>query len=79
MTVAAWLEDWITKSLAARDRKQTTADLYATLACTHLVPTVGTIPLGSCARPGRVAGLVALRRHRAQQRATAQAMSLCSW
>jgi len=31
MTVAAWLEDWITKSLAASDRKQATKDLYATL------------------------------------------------
>jgi hypothetical protein len=39
MTVAARLEDWITKSLAASDRKQATKDLYATLAGTHLVPT----------------------------------------
>jgi hypothetical protein len=39
MTVAAWLEAWITKSLAASDRKQATKDLCATLARTHLVPT----------------------------------------
>jgi hypothetical protein len=39
MTVAARLEDWITKSLAASDRKQATKDLYAALASTHLVPT----------------------------------------
>ncbi len=52
MTVAAWLEDWITKSLAASDRKQATKDLYATLARTHLVPTVETVPLGRLRPPG---------------------------
>jgi hypothetical protein len=61
MTVAAWLEDWITKSLAASDRKQATKDLYATLARTHLVPTVGTIPLGRL-RPSDVEALIVTKR-----------------
>ena len=55
------LEDWITKSLAASDRKQATKDLYATLARTHLVPTVGTIPLGRL-RPSDVEALVVTKR-----------------
>jgi hypothetical protein len=61
MTVAVWLEDWITKSLAASDRKQATKDLYATLACSHLVPAVGTIPLGRL-RPSDVEALVVAKR-----------------
>ena len=61
MTVAAWLEDWIAKSLAASDRKQATKDLYATLARTHLVPTVGTIPLGRL-RPSDVESLIVAKR-----------------
>jgi integrase len=61
MTVAAWLEDWIAKSLAASDRKQATKDLYATLARTHLVPTLGTIPLGRL-RPSDVEALVVTKR-----------------
>jgi integrase len=61
MTVAAWLEDWITTSLAASDRKQATKDLYATLARTHLVPTVGTMPLGRL-RPSDVEALVVTKR-----------------
>ncbi|MGK5115455.1 tyrosine-type recombinase/integrase [Geodermatophilus sp. CPCC 205506] len=62
MTVAAWLEDWITKSLAASDRKQATKDLYATLARTHLVPTVGTIPFGRL-RPSDVEALIVTKRN----------------
>jgi integrase len=61
VTVAAWLEDWITKSLAASDRKQATKDLYATLARTHLAPTVGTIPLGRL-RPSDVEALIVTKR-----------------
>ncbi len=61
VSVAAWLEDWITKSLAASDRKQATKDLYATLARTHLVPTVGTIPLGRL-RPSDVEALIVAKR-----------------
>lgn len=69
MTVAAWLEDWSTKSLAASDRKQATKDLYATLARTHLVPTVGTIPWPGCAPPTwkrslSLSGMPACRRPR---------------
>ena len=61
VTVAAWLEDWSTKSLAASDRKQATKDLYATLARTHLVPTVGTIPLARL-RPSDVEALIVTKR-----------------
>ncbi|SDZ13655.1 integrase [Geodermatophilus africanus] len=61
MTVAAWLEDWITKSLAASDRKQATKDLYATLARTHLIPTVGTIPLARL-RPSDVEAVFVTKR-----------------
>jgi hypothetical protein len=61
MTVAAWLEDWITKSLAASDRKQATKDLYATLARTHLVPTIGTIPFGRL-HPSDIGALVVTKR-----------------
>lgn len=61
VTVAAWLEGWITKSLAASDRKQATKDLYATIARTHLVPTVGTIPLGRL-RPSDVEALIVAKR-----------------
>lgn len=61
LTVAAWLKDWITKSLAASDRKQATKDLYATISRTHLVPTVGTIPLGGL-RPSDVEALIVAKR-----------------
>ena len=61
MTVAAWLEDCITESLAATDRKQATEDLYATLARTHFAPTVGTIPLGRL-RPSDVGALIVTER-----------------
>ncbi len=61
MTVAAWLEQWITKALAASDRKQATKDLYATIARRHLVPTIGTIALGRL-RPSDVEALVVHRR-----------------
>ncbi len=61
VTVAAWLEDWISKALAASDRKQATKDLYATIARTHLVPTVGPIPLGRL-RPSDVEALIVARR-----------------
>jgi hypothetical protein len=47
MTVAAWLEDWITKSLAASDRKQATKKLYATLARIHSCPRSGTTTCAS--------------------------------
>jgi integrase len=53
--------DWISKALAASDRKQATNDLYATIARTHLVPTVGTIPLGRL-RPSDVEALIVVER-----------------
>jgi integrase len=61
MTVAAWLEEWIATSLAASGRKQATKDLYATLTRTHLVPTVGAIPLGRL-RPSDVEALIVTKR-----------------
>ena len=45
ITMAAWLEDWTTKALPASDRKQATIDLYATIARSHLVPKLGSLPL----------------------------------
>src|SRR4051794_38706388 len=61
MTVAAWLDEWIAKALAASNRKQATKDLYAHIARTHLVPTVGTIPLGRL-RPSDVEALIVTKR-----------------
>jgi integrase len=61
VTVAAWLERWIGKALAASDRKQATKDLYATIARKHLVPTIGTMPLGRL-RPSDVEALIVGRR-----------------
>jgi integrase len=61
VTVAAWLERWIVKALAASDRKQATKDLYATIARKHLVPTIGTMPLGRL-RPSDVEALIVGRR-----------------
>ena len=61
VTVAAWLDDWITKALAASDRKQATNDLYATMAHPHLAPILGTIPLGRL-RPSDVEALIVTKR-----------------
>jgi integrase len=61
VTVAAWLERWIVKALAASDRKQATKDLYATIARKHLVPTIGAMPLGRL-RPSDVEALIVGRR-----------------
>ena len=69
MSVAEWLEDWITTSLVASDREQATTDLCATLARTHLVPTVGTIPRADrdprmSKRPSSPSGMPACRDRR---------------
>jgi hypothetical protein len=61
VTVAAWLERWIVKALAASDRKRATKDLYATIARKHLVPTIGAMPLGRL-RPSDVEALIVGRR-----------------
>jgi integrase len=61
MPVAAWLDEWTRTALAASDRKQATKDLYATIARTHLIPTVGTIPLGRL-RPSDVEALIVTKR-----------------
>ncbi len=39
MTLAVWLDEWISKALAASDRKQATKDLYASIARSHLTET----------------------------------------
>jgi integrase len=78
MTVGAWLEDWIAKSLAASDRKQATKDLYATLARTHLVPTVGTIPLGRL-RPSDLEALIVTKRDAGLARSTIRTIYTVLW
>ena len=49
--MAVWLEDWTTKALPASDRKQATIDLYATIARSHLVPKLGSLPSTGFAPP----------------------------
>lgn len=60
-TLAAWLEEWILKSLPASDRKQATVDLYTRLARTHLVPTLGARTLDRI-RPSDVEALIVAKR-----------------
>ncbi len=61
VTVAAWLGDWVAKALPASDRKQSTQDLYATIARAHLVPTVGHLTLDRL-RPSDVEALIVAKR-----------------
>ncbi len=61
MTVAAWLDDWTQKALPASDRKQSTRDLYATVARVHLAPVVGHLLLDRL-RPSDVEALVVRKR-----------------
>lgn len=61
MTLGTWLEEWIVKSLPASDRRQATVDLYARVASTHLVPTLGTRPLDRI-RPSDVEALIVTKR-----------------
>jgi hypothetical protein len=61
VTVSTWLEGWITQALTGSDRKQATKDLDASIARTHLVPTIGEIPLGRL-RPSDVEALIVGRR-----------------
>jgi integrase len=61
ITMAAWLEDWTTKALPASDRKQATIDLYTTIACRHLEPRLGKVPLDRL-RPSDVEALVLAKR-----------------
>jgi integrase len=62
MTVAAWLDDWISKALPASDRKQATIDLYASIARKHLVPVLGGRRLDKI-RPSDVEALILTKRH----------------
>ncbi len=69
VTVAAWLEDWITKALAASDRKQATKDLYATIAALTSSPQSGRSPSAGCVprmwkRSSSPSGKPACRRRR---------------
>jgi integrase len=57
----AWLEDWTTQALPASDRKQATIDLYATIARSHLLPKLGSLPLDRL-RPSDVEALVLAKR-----------------
>ena len=61
MTVAAWLDDWISKALPASDRKQATIDLYASMARKHLVPVLGERRLDKI-RPSDIEALVVTKR-----------------
>jgi integrase len=61
MTVAAWLDDWISKALPASDRKQATIDLYASIAKKHLVPILGGRRLDKI-RPSDVEALILTKR-----------------
>jgi hypothetical protein len=60
-TVGAWLDDWTTRALPASDRKQATIDLYTTIACRHLAPKLGNVPLDRL-RPSDVEALVLAKR-----------------
>src|SRR3954469_21637109 len=64
MTLTAWLEEWIVKSLPASDRKQATVDVYSRLARTHLVPTLGARILDRI-RPSDVEALIVSKRRAA--------------
>lgn len=58
VTLAAYVERWITTTLEASDRKQTTKRLYAGLARTHLSPApLGTNGLGKL-KPSHVDALI---------------------
>jgi integrase len=61
MTLAIWLDDWTTKALPASDRKQSTVDLYATIARKHLIPALGNRPLDRIRRSDVEALIVAKR------------------
>jgi integrase len=62
MTLAAWVETWVTTALAATDLKVTTRENYATVARTHLVPApFGARPLAKL-RPTDVESLLVRKR-----------------
>ncbi len=61
VTVAALLDDWTAKALAASDRKQATKDLYATIARVHLAPMLGHLALDRL-RPSDVEALIVAKR-----------------
>lgn len=60
-TVGGFVEDWIAKSLAASDRRQSTKENYATIARKHLVPTIGQQQLDKL-RPSDVEALLLSKR-----------------
>ncbi len=60
-TLAAWLDDWTAKALAASDRKTATKDLYALIAAKHLAPTLGHVTLDRL-RPSDVEALLVAKR-----------------
>ncbi len=61
MTLAVWLDEWISKALAASDRKQATKDLYASIARSHLTPVLGKTTLDKL-RPSDVEALIVRKR-----------------
>ncbi len=61
MTVSTWLDEWVSKALAASDRKQATKDLYTTVVRAHLVPVLGRHGLDRL-RPSDVEALIVAKR-----------------
>lgn len=61
VTLHAWIETWISGSLAASDRRQSTIDLYTAVARKHLVPGIGQRRLDQL-RPTDVEALVVAKR-----------------
>ncbi|WP_299960189.1 site-specific integrase [uncultured Modestobacter sp.] len=61
VTLAAWLDEWVTTALPASSRKQATVDLYTSVARKHLVPSLGRRPL-HLLRPSDVEAVVLAKR-----------------
>ncbi|KQS64336.1 tyrosine-type recombinase/integrase [Modestobacter sp. Leaf380] len=61
LTLAAWLDTWMTGSLPASDRRQATVDLYSHIARRHLLPTLGSKRIDKI-RPTDVEMLVVMKR-----------------
>lgn len=60
-TLAMWIETWISGSLAASSRRQSTIDLYTAVARRHLVPDLGQRRLDQI-RPSAVEAMVVAKR-----------------
>ena len=62
VTVATFTREWITSTLAASERKETTKGLYANLAGSHIIPSkLGALPLAKLRASHVEAWVVELR------------------